>query len=165
MGNKTDSPDLALETALLGLNAVFADGGLSETDFEWIRDAVVNLHRAHLAVAAEGRALADSGLREQVTASFASTVNTEQAVLEGDLRDSLTARVEIGGRRIGEILVERTKSMGSGWERYSASVVLGGEEPRGVHFLHKIEDGPLACVRHALEVLEKSAEPREPRTN
>jgi hypothetical protein len=114
MGNKTDSPNLAFAKALLRLNAAFANGGLSETDFKLISDAVVNLHRAHLTVASESRALADVGLREQVTASFASTETTEQVALEGDLPEGVTARIEIGGRRTGEVLVERTKSMGSG---------------------------------------------------
>jgi len=148
-----DSADMALDSVFAAINASFDD----DSDSEWIRSAVKELHRIH-------RSIAKSQVEAAVNALAAQ--ETVARTADGDPDLGLTIIAEISGRRTGEVVIERVNTTSSGLETYSASVVLDGEQSRSIPpFMHETMNGPLECIRKAVELLDESPEPRTPRTN
>jgi len=69
---------------------------------------------------------------------------------------ALSARLDVNGEEIGELVIQRVRSFNDGRHDYTVSAVVDGVE-REAHFKHRSGDGPLVCFRLALEALEATA--------
>lgn len=69
---------------------------------------------------------------------------------------TLAARLNVNGRSIGELSIQRVRSSNNGVHDYTVTSVIDGREQEA-HFKHRSGDGPLICFRLAIEALDATA--------